>query len=71
MVALAVSLLMTSPALVLATSVSDRSGEGVAGPPLPDYPKPPPSEKRLFYLQRSTNANTVVLRCQLFAIGPA
>ncbi|MDP6708570.1 MAG: DUF4833 domain-containing protein [Alphaproteobacteria bacterium] len=44
---------------VAATSISPR----------PDYPVPPDDAKRLFYLQRSSNANTVVYDARLTPDG--
>jgi hypothetical protein len=37
--------------------------------PRPDYPVPPDDAKRLFYLQRSSNANTVVYDARLTRDG--
>ena len=49
-----------SAVIVPVTPQAATSNEVVVGAPRPDYPVPPTSDKHLFYLQRSTNANTVV-----------
>lgn len=42
---------------------------GVSSTIRPDYPVPPANARRLFYLQRSSNANTVVYDAKLLASG--
>lgn len=43
-------------------------GAAVAGPPS-DYPAPPDTDNRLFYLQRSMNSNTVVYDANITSKG--
>ena len=57
---LAVLVVALSAVIVPVTPQAATSNEVVVGAPRPDYPVPPTSDKHLFYLQRSTNANTVV-----------
>ena len=62
-------------ALVVAIFFAGPATAGdAAGPMRPpgahaDYPLPPPSDKRLFFLQRSSNANTVVYDARLGVDG--
>lgn len=60
-------------ALLLATVLlgSPARAAEIVRPPgaHPDYPLPPASERRLFFLQRSSNANTVVYDARLGADG--
>ena len=57
---LAVLVVALSAVILPVTPQAATSNEAVVGAPRPDYPVPPASDKHLFYLQRSTNANTVV-----------
>ncbi len=56
--------------VVLWAPTSGVAGEAQARVPArPDYPVPPPDAKRLFFLQRSSNSNTVVYDANLTRDG--
>lgn len=50
-----------------AAAAGGNDGVTIASTIPPDYPAPPADPKRLFYLQRSSNANTVVYDANLRA----
>lgn len=63
-------LMSAAPGLVIADgAVAGEAKAAAPAPARPDYPVPPASERRLFYLQRSSNANTVVYDARLLAPG--
>ena len=64
------SVLALALTAVLGLPTSGRAAEAQARvPPGPDYPVPPADANRLFFLQRSSNSNTVVYDANLTPDG--